>query len=406
MLIAALWPCWAAAADPAPSDPPPEAPSASTEEPPPPDPDDLAALRARLDALEAELEQERQDALLREAEQLAAQAPPPPPTLPSSASAFNPALTAFGDVFGTLGVRDGAVLPGSTFWMRSLELDLRADVDPFAQAVAVFAVEQEPPALEPEPGAGDADTDEHSAFSAAPEELYVDFVSLPGGLSVRAGGFRQPFGITNRAHPHDYPWTDLPLPLEAVLGEEGLNDVGATATWRVPNRLGLGLSVTGGVNGGTRFDPDGTTAVPAWIGRAEYFQRAGKLDLALGASGTGQKDDAVVGGDLMLRWRANQWRSVLLLAEALAEPHTDTTGGYAALQLQPARPVYLGVRGDWLSVAGEPTWRAGAFASYYTSEFLRLRAGVLTDADALWVGNLQLTFVWGSHPVEPYWVNR
>lgn len=363
----------------------------ATDPPAPPDAAEarLSALEAELAALREELAREEQEDLLREAEALAATAPPPPTPPPTSAAAFNPQLTAFGDVLGTVGVEGGEVLPTSGPWVRSLELDLRAAVDPFAKAVAVFAVEQEPPL-----DGGEL------AFEAAAEELYVDFVALPAGFSVQAGGFRQPFGVTNRAHPHDYPWPDTPLPLSELLGEEGLNQVGAVATWRVPNPWGKGFTLAGGANDGSRFDPASTTAAPAWISRAEVFDRAGIVDWGLGGSATGLGEELVAGGDLVIRIRPNQFRSLVLLGEVLTD--LDALGGYAAVQLQPFRQLYLGARADLLDEAHQ----AGGWVSYYTSEFLRLRAGARVDTAGLLVSDAQLTFVWGSHPVEPYWVNR
>jgi hypothetical protein len=53
-----------------------------------------------------------------------------------------------------------------------------------------------------------------------------------------------------------------------------------------------------------------------------------------------------------------------------------------------------------------------AFLTYYTTEFLRLRLGYehtksdVAEMDGLDTGWLELNFVFGSHPVEPYWVNR
>jgi hypothetical protein len=375
------------------ADPPPD-PSPTTETETPEDPR-IDALDAELNALRERLDQMELDAFLREAEALAAQAPQTPPPLPSSPSAYNPAITAFGDVLTSVGVQNGAVMAESGPWIRRLELDIRAAVDPYAQAVAVLAVEQESPvglALEGEPPDG--------SFGVAAEELYVDFVALPAGLSLRAGGFRQPFGITNRAHPHDYPWTDTPMPLMELLGEEGLNDVGGLVIWRIPNRAGVGLTLEGGANAGSRFDEGGTTAAPAGIGRGEVFVAPGNLQLAAGGSVTGGGAGGhVAGGDLMVRWRANNWRSVVLMAEALTDG--DAFGSYAALQLQPFRMLYVGGRVDQLDDA----LRAGGFLSFYTSEFLRLRGGAMAG-DGTVVADAQLTFVWGSHPVEPYRVNR
>lgn len=342
---------------------------------------------------------------------LADTTPPPAPPPPTSANAFNPRITAFGDVFATVGLDEHGVMPGSTFWLRSLELDLRADVDPFAKAVAVLAVHREPPELEGhehEEEAEEAHEEEHAhaAFAVVPEEVYVDLVALPAGLSARIGQFRQPFGVTNRAHPHDWPWPAAPLPLEATLGEEGLADVGAVVEWRVPNPWRVGLTLTAGALSGAPLDPEGETAIPAWIGRAELFQQWGRLELGLGASGYGLLSDRVQGADLMLRWRASSWRSVVLLAEAFQavdDGQAGDPGWTASLQLQPTRPLYWGLRVDHM---GEE-WRYGTWLSAYTSEFLRVRAGALTDeAFSTTTFDVQLTFVWGSHPVEPYWVNR
>jgi len=325
----------------------------------------------------------------------------PPPEAPANPNAFNPRLTAFGDVLYTLGVDDQGVMPGSTPWVRSFEMDIRADVDPFAKAVAILAVEQEPPELRPAPG-----EEAESGFEVAPEELYVDLVTLPAGLSARVGKFKQAFGVTNRAHPHDWPWPDTPLPMASVLGEEGLNDVGAQLEWRVPNPWGLGLTLDGAAVSGAPLDPDGETALPAWLGRAEVFQRWGQVELGAGASAYGLQRDRLQGADLMLRWRKDSWRSVVLLAEAFQKV-TDGTAGdpgwTATLQIQPTRSLYWGLRADQSGDA----WRYGTWLSAYTTEFLRVRGGVETNQDlSEELVNLQLTFVWGSHPVEPYWVNR
>ena len=53
-----------------------------------------------------------------------------------------------------------------------------------------------------------------------------------------------------------------------------------------------------------------------------------------------------------------------------------------------------------------------AFWTYYTTEFLRLRLGYehsesdVPELDGLGTAWFELNFVFGSHPVEPYWVNR
>lgn len=361
-----------------------------------PDAARIAALEARLAELEAKLTAEEQDALLRDAEAAVAAAPPPPPQGGGASpwNALNPGITAFGDIVGQVGLADGAVMPGSTMYLRSLELQLRADVDPYAKADAVIAWEQEAPPLQGGPGEG---------FGSEPEEAYLDLVALPWRLSAKVGKFRQPFGIMNRMHPHDLPWTDAP----ELLGEEGYNDTGAVVNWILP--LGpLALTLTAGGLAGEPFDEVGDHASVTGLGRGELFLGAGDVDVSVGASalrdlGSGAQ---VIGTDAMIRWKASQRRSVALLGEAVQnEALTGEPGwaGYGALQVQPGRNLYVGVREDF----GPDGPRTGAYLTGYTSEFLRVRAGAgyahdTGDVDVL----TQLTFVWGSHPVEPWWVNR
>ena len=386
----------ALAADPAPAPASGASDSASAATPSTPaPPPDAASLEARVQALEAALAAQQQADLLREAEALAAEAPPPPPqgAARAAVNAFNPGITAFGDVVGQLGVSDGEVMPGSTLFLRSLELELRADVDPFAKADAVIAFEQEAPSL-----SGGAS----EGFGAEPEEAYIELVSLPGRLSGRVGKFKLPFGIMNRTHPHDLPWVDVPPALE-VLGEEGLNDTGISLS-RIFSLGPMALTLTGGAYSGETFDPDNDRANLGALGRAELFGGFGAVDTSLGASieqdvGGGQH---IGGADFSLRYRPSQRRSVFLLAEGYQGVDGEL-GGYAALQVQPARNLYFGAREDFT----DDGLRHNLYLTGYTSEFLRFRLGGGYAQQTGEVNALgQLTFVWGSHPVEPWWVNK
>lgn len=351
-------------------------------------------LEQRIEALEAELKARDAADFQRDAEAMANSSPP----APSSGGApsmfpLNPALTAFGDVVGQLGVEPDGVMPGSTIYLRSLELDIRTAVDPFAKAAAVIAFEQEAPPLDGSAAAG--------TFEGGPEEVYLDLVALPFHLSGRVGKFKQPFGLMNRTHPHDLPWVDVPLAID-LLGDEGYNDTGATLSWVVPAGP-LGITVTGGALAGDTFEaaPD---AALAGLGRVEVFGGFGSVDVGVGASAVRHfgRGEQVIGGDFSFRYRPSTRNSVVLLGEVIQSMDGDL-GGYAALQLQPGRSVYIGFREDL--VAG--VLQHNAYVSYYTSEFLRVRVGGgYAPATSTVDGLLQLTFVWGSHPVEPWWVNK
>jgi hypothetical protein len=136
------------------------------------------------------------------------------------------------------------------------------------------------------------------------------------------------------------------------------------------------------------------------------------------------------GADVMFRHKPDQFRSLVVGAEAFLGDRTfdadDGTGAlvkgrntpvgwFAYVQYQPDQPWYLGVRYDRVQDVDDDdlvTSVLGGYVSYYTSEFLRLRVGyehrwsdVVLEDD---VGSimLELNWVFGSHPVEPFWVNR
>jgi hypothetical protein len=346
---------------------------------------------------------------------LGAEPPVASPPVAAAPNALNPRITAFGDVFYSASMHDGEVNPMSTFWLRSLEFDVRADVDPFAKAVAVLAFEQDDPV-----GEHDAHEDEESpedeedhegdahasAYHVVPEEVYIDLVALPAQLSARVGQQLLPFGVTNRMHPHDWPWPDMPLPFATLVGDHGVGDVGAVVSYRVHNPWDRALTVQAGAVSGALFDPEQTDPAMGWLGRVEYFDELGALELGVGVSAMGLRAEHLEGADLLLRWRQDSWRSVVLIGELIREGASDGTdagdlGWVGTLQVQPTRPLYFGLRADGMAEA----LRYGGTVSYYTSEFLRLRAAVFSDGDE-WRMDGQLTFVWGSHPVEPYWVNR
>ena len=365
-------------------DPPPPAPPPAT---PAPDPEAarIAELEARILALEEAARKAAEDQFLRDAEALAAPEGPPPPQAAATASynAMNPGITAFGDLVGQVGVDKDGLMSGSTMYLRSLELEFRADVDPFAKADAVIAFEQEAPPLDGGPGEG---------FGAEPEEAYVELVSLPWHIAGKVGKFRVPFGLMNRTHPHDLPWVDAP----ELLGEEGYNDTGIVLSYVQP--IGpLALTLNAGALAGEPFDEDNEKASVTGFGRAELFVGAGNVDIGLGGSALKSVDDQVLGADFTLRWKPGQRASVVLIGEWVEGK------AYAALQVQPGRNIYIGFRED----LAEGELQHNLFVTYYTSEFLRLRVGGGYAPATGTVDMLgQLTFVWGSHPVEPWWVNR
>lgn len=66
------------------------------------------------------------------------------------------------------------------------------------------------------------------------EEAYLETMSLPWNLQVKAGQFFEEFGRLNASHPHTWDFVDQPLVNGRFLGPDGLRSAGARLSWLVP----------------------------------------------------------------------------------------------------------------------------------------------------------------------------
>ncbi len=115
------------------------------------------------------------------------------------------------------------------FNLRHLELMFEADVDPYFKGWAIVAV------------------DTHGAEL---EEAAVLTTSLPWGLQVKLGKFFSDFSRLNAQHAHEWNFTDQTLIYRVLLGDHGLNEIGAQLSWLTPAPFFLlaGLEVLQGDN--------------------------------------------------------------------------------------------------------------------------------------------------------------
>ncbi|MDP6407895.1 MAG: hypothetical protein QGI46_00815 [Planctomycetota bacterium] len=390
---------------------------------------EIEALRRRLEADGGELALELEDLRLEVellTEDLDAAGPGPPPAAANAASAFNPRITVFADALGRIDSRpvvlsedDEEERIDDSFHLRGVEIDLRAAVDPYADAVVILAAESEAP----------------GELEAGVEEGYLILKRLPwletapAGLKLKVGRFRSGFGFTNRIHAHDLPWATRPTSASTFLGEEGLVQHGVAGELFLPSlsendTLEATVEILGG--GEIAVDEEAASSDYATVGRLNWYTELGdEADLTLGLStyqgGTGAD---LYGADVTWRWLpiAGRGRRSLVVGGELFrgalttdDGEEDPTGGYAYAQLQLNRNLYAGVRydrTDSLEGAGLGTETVGGYLSYYTSEFLRLRLGTehqsgeSDEVEPLDTIFLELTFLFGSHPAEPYWVNR
>jgi hypothetical protein len=417
-------------------------PAPPADKPPADKPPAPLTLEARIEALEAVLEdvQGTNEDLRSELADLKAQQAANKP--PVSLTALNPQITAF--INGAMRIDDkqvrtpeGVAIDDRPF-LRTAEIDFRAAVDPYADAVAILAIEDE---------AG-------TGFAAEMEEAYVIvkrlpiLESAPLGLKLKLGRFRAPFGATNQMHMHDLPWTTRPLAISRFLGtengeffESGYNPVGVDAQLLLPELIpGVVMELNADVvDGGNIAISDGAHDHTGYLGHYNLFFTARDThDVNLGVSGyyeAGAHRAGLFGIDALYKWKplaAGEFRSVVLGGELFyanrkfavdtdddgvpeTEQQASPLAGYAFAQVQLSWHVYLGGRYDYVQDITTPsltTQVAAGYLSYYTSEFLRFRAGYehrwsdVPADDGVDSFLAEINVVFGSHPTEPYWVNR
>ncbi len=186
-------------------------------------------------------------------------------------------------------------------------------------------------------------------------------------------------------------------------------------------------------SGDIALSQDRSGKQPAYLGHLTLSKDWNNEHLLIIGGSTYQENGSATtrlyAADITYRWAPAERReshSFVAGGEFFSGKHTftDTSsneisqmpyGGFGYVQYQTSYWLYLGARYDWVK---EPTndqlitKAFSAYASYYTTEFLRFRIGFehrvsdIPSQDNINSGFLDVNFVFGSHPTEPYWVNR
>src|SRR4030095_15052403 len=131
--------------------------------------------------------------------------------------------------------------------------------------------------------------------------------------------------------------------------------------------------------------------------------------------------------DFLYRWkpfRQGEWKSFLFAGEGMiSDPVLSPSTGKVErpkgisvfTQWQLDRRKYIGTRFDYTTTLSDPNQQRKSlmpYFTYYFSEFLRVRFDFehrwsdITSENhrtTLWA---ELNWIFGSHPPEPFWVNR
>jgi hypothetical protein len=305
------------------------------------------------------------------------------------------------------------------FHFQEAELQFSADVDPYLRAVALFSISE-------------VETTGHGhEFALEPEEVFAESIAIPA-VTLRLGKFKAALGRHNVLHTHAFPFIDAPLVNEAILGEEGLNDVGASASALIPTPWFMELTLQG-LGGGSEIlydspDPNHLVGAAQLKNLWEVSEESTVEVNLFGTIGRNrfESQSHVLGTDLTFKWRPSvggKYRSVAWTTEYLnglvggntvgtapAEFGARLGGAATWLQYQFAERWWAQVRFEHLGFPREeglePVHKRSALFGFFPSEFsgFRLQYDHQTQADQ--PTNHALAFQWnvsiGAHPAHAY----
>ncbi len=114
------------------------------------------------------------------------------------------------------------------FTVQGAELNLQGAIDPYFRGNANIAFT----------------LDSGGETGVELEEAWLETVSLPWNLQVRAGQILTDFGRINTQHPHSWAFVDVPLVNGRFFGEDGLRNPGTRLSWLVPTPFFSELSLS------------------------------------------------------------------------------------------------------------------------------------------------------------------
>ncbi|MGB5344534.1 MAG: hypothetical protein WBN23_00065 [Woeseia sp.] len=407
----------------------------------------VAALRSEYEARISELERR-----LAVAEQNARQAntAPAAPMAATSQSRFNPAIGVIfsGTAWDHSRATDGNTIAGFPFGgeagpiteglaLGETEINMSANVDDKFTAWLTLPV-----AIE----------DGEAVVEI--EEAWLETTALPAGLSLRFGRFFSNIGYLNNKHLHSWDFADQPLPYQAFLGDQYIDD-GLQLRWIAPTSTYLELGAE--LLRGERFPAAG--ADNSGIGGHSLFANVGGdigsdsswlaglsyLDVSAVDRPSGDEDDpllftgdaSVSGAHFVWKWAENgNWkqRNLIVQSELMWRNEdglytlpggaplaydNDGFGWYLQTVYQPFPRWRFGARVDGLSAdtpgtaflgseldaANNDPIRYSLMADWSNSEFSRLRFQYIRDEASLLPGHqwgLQYILSIGAHGAHSF----
>lgn len=320
---------------------------------------------------------------------------------------LNPDISAIGDF------RSFYSSEGPRNWdafVQGVELNFSSAIDPYAKAEFF-------PVFEGEGG----------ELNAKIEEVYLQSLSLPYNLQLKAGKFRQAFGRINTVHRHALPVIDVPVAYENFFGE-ALIDQGFSLSWLIPNRSfyqELIVEATRGSEESPLFAYSEENQPQLLAHLKNFWDLSENATLELGLTGAiGDNEVAQktrIGGiDITYKWspiqyntyKSFEWQTEFYFSEfeQAIDDDIHSWGMYSWLQYQLSRRWFVTGMYSYSEnpqLADFEEQAISATFGWYATEFQKLEIGPKLSTenafgDTAFSGLFRWVFVIGSHGAHQY----
>ncbi len=332
-----------------------------------------------------------------------------PPAQPRSGLSANPDIGVIGDFQGaylSTGKRNFDA------YLNETEVSLQSVVDPYIRADFFLSLSR------------DALTNK---YGIEVEEGYLTTLTLPAGLQLKAGKFREAVGRINPTHPHALPFVDLPNAYVNYFGNEGLNDDGISLSWLIPTKKvyqELIFQATAGNTNAPVFTRSEGNHFIYLAHLKNFFTLSDNATLEFGLTGiSGPNDSAritnIAAADLTYKWKPVQmntyrsvtWQSEFFYsnAEYTNDESRNSLGLYSFVDYQLTKRWFLTGRYDYAQKPYNKNIIEQAYsltAGWLATEFSKMEFEAKTTDDNLqsryYQAWLRWIFVIGAHGAHQY----
>jgi hypothetical protein len=207
--------------------------------------------------------------------------------------------------------------------LQEAELQFYSDVDPYTRMSLLLSIHSQ--------YEGNGTTVEEK-WMIEPEEAFVESNAVDN-ITFKIGKFKAALGKHNTMHTHAYPFINPPLANVALVGDEGLNDVGASAAGLLPVSWfsEVTLQYLRGAGENAEFSSPTPNDGVGLVHFKNLVDLSDALTLEVGASyaqgaNAVSGDTSLAGGDLTFKWRPTNgglYTSVLWATEYLSRSQTQ-----------------------------------------------------------------------------------